>query len=150
MFFEVSKLSTHNIHVFISHSWTYSKHYNKLSEWIFDENWNVGQASLNFSDYSVPKNDPIHNAPTVTALRERIYARIARSHVIVIPTGMYANYSKWIGEEINGARYYEKPILAVNPWAQQKKSSIVQAASKETVGWNKDPVVNAIWRLYRA
>lgn len=141
-------MSTHNIHVFISHSWSYSGHYEKLRGWIFDETWSVGQASLNFKNYSVPKDDPIHNAPTAKQLQDRINDRISRCHVIVIPTGMYANYSKWIGKEISGASSYSKPILAVNPWAQEKKSSVVQAAAAKTVGWNSKTVVGGIWDLY--
>ena len=118
-------MSTHQIHVFISHSWEYSGHYETLSSWIFDAKWNIGQASLDLRDFSVPKDDPIHNAPTATELRDAIYAQIARSHVIVIPTGMYANYSKWIQQEIHGADDNKKPILAVNPWGKQRTSSVV-------------------------
>ena len=81
-------MSTKQIHVFISHAWAYSKHYDTLSEWIFDEKWSSGQASLDFRNYSVPKNDRIHNAPTAAALTEAIFDQISRSHVIVIPTGM--------------------------------------------------------------
>ncbi len=82
-------MSTHQIHVFISHAWSYSGHYDTLSAWIFGENWSVGQASLDFRDFSVPKDDPIHNAPTVAALEEAIYDKIGRSHVIVIHLSEY-------------------------------------------------------------
>ncbi len=68
---------------------------------------------------------------------------------IVIPLGMYANYSKWIQKEITGASSYAKPILGVDPWAQQRSSSVVANAAKETVGWNSKSVVGGIWRLYR-
>lgn len=142
-------MSTHNISVFISHSWTYSDHYDTLSEWIFDESWSSGQASLNFRNYSVPKDDPIHNANSAAALKERIFARIALSHVVVIPTGMYTNYSKWIKKELEGASDYEKPVLGVNPWAQERKASVVQEAATKLVGWNKEPLVQAVWDLYR-
>ena len=84
----------------ISHSWTYSDHYDTLASWIFQESWSVGQASLDFRNYSVPKDDPIHNARTDKELKEAIYRQIALSHVIVIPTGMYASYSKWIQKEV--------------------------------------------------
>lgn len=143
-------MSTHNINVFISHSWAYSSHYDKLSGWIFDENWSVGQASLNLRNFSVPQDDPIHGAGTDAALKEKIYNKLALCHVIVIPTGMYANYSKWIQKELDGAGHYSKPVLAVNPWGQERKSQIVQEAATETVGWNKESVINGIWRLYRA
>ena len=69
--------------------------------------------------------------------------------MIVIPTGMYANYSRWIGKEIDGAKAMSKPILAVNPWAQQRTSSVVGQAAGLTVGWNKKSVVDGVWALYR-
>ena len=141
-------MSTKQIHVFISHSWAYSSHYDTLSGWIFNEKWSVGQASLDFRDFSVPQNDPIHNASNDTQLKNAIYNKISNSHVIVIPTGMYVNYSKWIKKEIEGANNYRKHILAVNIWAQEKKSCTVQQNATELVGWNKKSVINGIWGLY--
>ncbi len=141
-------MSTKQIHVFISHSWSYSTHYDSLSDWIFSGNWSVGQASLDFRDFSVPKNDPIHNAQNDLQLKRAIYDKISRSHVIVIPTGMYTNHSKWIKKEIEGAKQYGKPILAVNPHGQEKKAGVVVDNADEFSGWNKKPVINAIWKLY--
>lgn len=142
-------MSTHQIHIFISHSWKYTGHYETLASWIFETPWSVGQASLDFRDYSVPRESPIHNAPTAAALKDAIYARIARSHIVVIPTGMYANYSTWIKHEIEGAKYYGKPILAVNPWGQERKSSVVIQNSNDSTGWNRDPLIQKIWALHR-
>ena len=142
-------MSTRQIHVFISHSWQYSDHYDVLSKWIFGENWSSGQASLDFRDYSVPKHDPIHNAPNQQLLAAAIYRQISLSHVIVIPTGMYATHSKWIQKEIQGAKEMKKPILAVNPWGQERKSYVVASNADETVGWNKEPIIGKIWDLYR-
>ncbi|MGC6536090.1 MAG: TIR domain-containing protein [Candidatus Puniceispirillaceae bacterium] len=105
-----------NLSIFISHSWQYSEHYEKLREWIFDEQWSHGGVNLNFNDYSVPKDDPIHNAPNAQLLQNAIEALILRSDIVVIPTGMYSNYSKWIEKELQGAQKYRKPVLAVNPW----------------------------------
>ena len=141
-------MSTHQVHVFISHSWSYSGHYEKLATWVFGRNWRFGQASLKLLDYSVPRNDPIHNASSQRQLQDAIYAKIARCHVVVIPTGMYANYSSWIQKEIAGSNAYTKPILAVNPWGQQRASSVVSGAAALTVGWNANSVVGGIWRLH--
>lgn len=141
-------MSTRQIHVFISHAWAYSDHYDTLSDWIFGEKWSVGQASLDFRDFSIPKDNPIHNAANAQQLQDAIFNQIARSHVIVIPSGMYANHSKWIQKEIKGAKAYEKPILAVNPWGQQKKAGVVLDNANDGVGWNKKPVISAIWNLY--
>jgi MTH538 TIR-like domain (DUF1863) len=141
-------MSTRQIHVFISHAWDYSEHYNTLAGWIFNESWSVGQASLDLRDYSVPKNDPIHNATSDQKLKEAIFDKISRSHVIVIPTGMYATYSKWIQKEIDGAKLYSKPIIAVNLWATERKSSVVLNNATVEVGWNKQPIIDNIWQLY--
>lgn len=143
-------MSTHQIHVFISHSWKYSKVYETLASWIFEENWSVGQASLNFRNFSVPQDDPIHYAPSSKALKEAILNQISRSHVVVIPTGMYTNYSDWIQKEIDGANLYSKPILAVNPNGQQRASGIVVENSAEHVGWTKKSVISGIWNLYHS
>ncbi|NRA54880.1 MAG: TIR domain-containing protein [Gammaproteobacteria bacterium] len=142
-------MSTKQIHVFISHAWAHSDHYDTLSDWIFEQSWSAGQASLNFHNYSVPKDDPIHDADDDKQLKDALYNQISRSHVIVIPMGMYANYSKWIQKELDGAAEYEKPILAVNPWAQKRKSSVVGDASNKKVGWNSKSVVGGIWELYK-
>jgi hypothetical protein len=133
--------------VFISHSWAYSDHYDALAQWIFGEQWNVNGRPIHFIDSSVPKDNPIHNAPNEQILRAAIYERIAVANVVVIPTGMYANYSRWIEKEIAGAQQFGKPILAVNPWGQERKSSIVGSAATRNVGWNKDPVVQGVWDL---
>lgn len=126
-----------NISIFISHSWTYSEHYNTLAKWIFEKEWGVDGIPLNFIDNSVPRNDPIHYAMTDDDLMYKINSKIMISHVVVIPTGMYVNHSKWIKKEIEGSKLFRKPILAVNPWGQQKKSVVVQSSAQETVGWNK-------------
>ena len=143
-------MSTRQIHVFISHAWDYSGHYDTLASWIFGEQWSVGQASLDFRDFSIPKNDPIQNVTSTKILQDAISNQIARSHVVVIPSGMYAAHSNWIQKEINGAKQYNKPILAVNPWGQLKKAGVVLNNADDGVGWNKQPLINAIWRLYYA
>ncbi len=136
----------YQVNVFISHSWAYSEHYDTLAQWIFKDPWSMKGESINFIDMSVPKDDPIHNAPTDQALYSAIDAKIYSSNVVVIPTGMYANYSKWIKKEIDSAQSRMKSIVGVNPWGQEKKSVTVQENAKEVVGWTKQSVVNAIWK----
>lgn len=135
------------MNVFISHSWTYSDHYNKLAVWIFEDKWNIEGTPIHFFDTSVPKDNPIHYAPSDQALQAAIYQRIEQSDVVVIPTGMYANHSKWIRKEIDGCRLFGKPILAVDPWAQKRAASVVMAASTKAVGWNRQSVINGVWHL---
>ena len=139
----------YQINVFISHSWTYSNHYDTLAGWIFREPWNSNGTPIQFNDFSIPKHNPIHNAPNAQVLQNAIHAEIAKSHVIVIPMGMYATHSNWIQKEISGSQLHRRPILAVNPWGQERKSSVVADAAQERVGWNKKSVVDGVWNLYR-
>ncbi|MGE8449994.1 MAG: TIR domain-containing protein [Pseudomonadales bacterium] len=142
-------MSTHQINVFVSHSWAYSTEYSTLESWIFNERWSVGQASLDFRNYSVPKNDPIHNANSDAALLTAIKRQMQLCHVIVIPLGMYTHYSKWIGKEIEAAAAWGKPILGVIPRGQQRIPDVVSSRARETVGWNKESVIGGIWRAFR-
>lgn len=142
-------MSTRQIHVFISHSWSYSNHYDTLASWISDKSYSFGQASLDFRDYSIPKNDPIHNATSDAKLENAIFDKISRSHVVIIPTGMYATYSRWIQKEISGAKQHLKPILAVNYWGQQRHSSTVRRNATRSCGWNRGSVITTIWEMYK-
>ena len=135
------------IPVFISHSWAYPGHYNKLAEWIFGRTWISNGQEVKFVNQSVPKTDPIHSADNAYQLEQAIFSIIRTVRVVVIPTGMYTTHSKWISREIAGAKKFRKPILAVNPWGQERKSSIVIEKAADIVGWNSDSVVNGIWKL---
>ena len=138
----------HQIHIFISHSWWYSQHYDRLASWLFRAHWTVGGTDLRFRDYSASRDRPIEDAPTIRALRRKIHQKISRCHVLVIPTGMYANHSYWIRQEIDAARIWGKPILAVDPWGALRTSSVVSRAAERTVGWRARSVVQATWDLY--
>ena len=52
--------------LFISHSWTYGDSYDRLIEMLDDA------PNFYYKDYSVPKNDPIHNASYDYQLRAAI------------------------------------------------------------------------------
>lgn len=133
--------------IFISHSWAYPDHYKRISEWVFGTQWSASGVEISFINSSVPKDNPIHFAENDTQLKNAIWDRIRASHIVVIPTGMYSTHSKWINKEIEGANFYGKPILGVNPWGQERKSISVQQSAKKVVGWNKNSVVNAIWEM---
>ena len=61
---------------------------------------------------------------------------------------MYATYSRWIQKEIDGAKEYDKPILAVVPRGQQRSAGVVVDNADDEVGWNKQSVISGIWKLY--
>ena len=98
----------------------------------------------------MPKDSPIHNAPDDRALRAAIKSKIDQTHVVVIPTGMYTAYSKWIDIEIEISEDLKKRILGVNPWGQLRKGSRVQGAAHRLVGWRQQSVMDGIWWEYKA
>lgn len=84
--------------LFISHSWSYSDAYKKLVSLLDAEPY------FTYRNYSVPKNDPIHNAPYQWQLREAIKAQMTPASCILIMAGVYSTYSKWINIEIELAK----------------------------------------------
>lgn len=133
---------TYNL--FISHSWTYSDAYEKLVSLLDAKPYFI------YKNHSVPKNDPIHNAPYDYQLYEAIKNKIMGVHVVLILAGVYSSYSKWIDKEIKIAKtefMRSKPIVAIQPWGAEKTSRKVKEAADRIVGWNTDSIVSAIREL---
>ena len=124
--------------LFISHSWSYSDAYNKLTSLLDNANY------FTYKNYSVPKDDPIHNANNDKELYEAIKQQIRYASVVIILAGVYSSYSKWIDKEIKIAEELGKPILAIEPWASDKTSLKVKNAADKIVKWNTDSIMRAI------
>lgn len=131
-------------HIFVSHSWTYSDAYDNLVK-LLD-----ARPYFSYKNYSVPKDDPIHDAPNSPALYEAIKRQMSSCHIVLVLAGVYSTYSTWINKEIKIAQKEfttPKPIVGIKPWAQSKVSSVVSDAAEEIVGWSTESIVSAI-RLY--
>lgn len=87
---------TYNL--FISHSWAYGDEYNKLINML------NAKPYFNYHDYSIPKNNPIHNASSTYELKEAIRNQIQHASCVLILAGVYSTYSKWINIEIELAK----------------------------------------------
>lgn len=128
-----------NYRLFISHSWTYGDAYEKLVKF-FNEHPN-----FKWTDYSVPKNDPIHNASSDNALNTAIKNQIQPVKCVIILAGVYSTYSKWINKEIEISKnVFSKPIVAVQPWGAEKTSKIVKDNADVIVKWQSSSIVDAI------
>jgi hypothetical protein len=128
-----------NYRLFISHSWTYGDAYKKLVKF-FDEHSN-----FKWSNYSVPEDDPVHDADNDTELYNAIKNQIQPVHCVVILAGVYSSYSKWINKEIEiSKKVFSKPIIAVEPWDSKKTSKIVKDNADAIVKWQSKKIVEAI------
>lgn len=124
--------------LFISHSWAYSDAYDKLVRMLDSKPY------FEYKNYSVPKNDPIHNAPYDYQLKEAIRNQMQHASYVLILAGVYSTYSKWINIEIELARSLNKKIIAIEPWGSERTSTVVKNAANQVVKWNTDSIVKAI------
>lgn len=123
--------------IFISHSWSYANHYDKVAEFLDDQ-------KVSYKNYSVPKDDPIHTKGSDKELYAAIEKQIKPCSCVIIMAGVYASYSKWIDKEIEIAQKYKKPIIAVMYWGAERISSKVREASDVIVKWNAKSVADAV------
>ena len=127
---------TYNL--FISHSWAYSNQYEGLVRLL------NANPYFSYKNYSVPKNDPIHNAPYQYQLKEAIRRQMQPASCVIILAGVYSSYSKWINIEIELAKEMGKRIIAVEPFGAMRTSTVVKNAANEVVGWNTITIIRAI------
>ena len=124
--------------LFISHSWSYSDAYEKLVSLLDNA------SRFEYRNYSVPKDDPIHNAPSQALLKAAIKNQMQYASCVLILAGVYATYSKWINIEIELADEMGKRIIAIEPWGAEKTSQLVKEAADEIVGCNTPSILKAI------
>lgn len=125
-------------HLFISHSWAHGDAYDGLIS-LLNKN-----PYFDYKDYSVPKNDPIHNAGTDAQLKVAIRNQMQHASCVLILAGVYSTYSKWINIEIDLANEMGKRIIAIEPWGAERTSIIVKKNANQIVGWNSSSIISAI------
>lgn len=127
--------------LFISHSWAYSDEYEGLLDLLDSDPY------FTYRNYSVPKDDPIHDAPTKSELREAIKKQMAPASCVLILAGVYSTYSEWINEEIDLAQNEfgtPKKIIAIEKWGAERTSAVVKEAADKVVKWQAKSIIEAI------
>ena len=137
-------MSGKTYNLFISHSWAYSDAYDRLIELLDSDRY------FSYKNYSVPKDDPVHNANSEAALKEAIKVQMQSCSVILILAGVYATYSRWINKEIDLAQNgfdTKKKIIAIEPWGSEKTSQVVKESADKVVKWQASSIIAAIKEL---
>lgn len=120
--------------LFISHSWSHNDDYYRLVDYLNDA------SNFDWHNLSVPEHDPITDAE----IRRQLRKQIKPSSAVLILAGMYAHHSDAINMEIDLAQYYDKPIVGIRPWGNERTPEAVTSAAAEMVGWNTSSIVDAI------
>lgn len=131
-------------HIFISHAWKYSEHYNKVVQWLDEAE---AEGEFYWCNYSVPEHDPLIDPDTEvgkTKLKEMLKKQISPASKVIVLSGMYAAYSYWIDFEIDTSVGYDKYIIGLKPWGQERIPTKVSENSDVLVGWNKASLISAI------
>lgn len=129
-------LKTYNL--FISHAWSYGYEYDKLIELLDNEPY------FWYKNYSAPSEKPLVLSSDYVSNQEikaAIDRKIAPVHCVIILGGMYA-YREWMQYELEAAHKFNKPIIVVAPWGQQKIPAIL--SGYPIVRWNTNSIVDAI------
>lgn len=128
--------------LFISHSWSYSKEYERFEEKLEEAN------HFKYRNYSVTEKKKIEDKTTRGLERHIKHRQIKHASVVLVLAGMYASsaHSRWIQKEIRFANELDKNIIGVRPWGNKRVPSEVRNNAVEVVGWNTNSIVDAIRR----
>lgn len=132
-----NRLEDKQYNVFVSHSWEYDEHYERIVDFL-DE-----VPSLEWQNHSVPSTDPLP-VDTESALRSELRNQMKTASVVVVSSGMYGAHSTWIPEELELADELGKPVIAIIPEGQSKVPAKIQEVADTQVGWRKASLVDAL------
>ncbi|MBR0267129.1 MAG: TIR domain-containing protein [Clostridia bacterium] len=124
-------------HIFISHSWDYNDQYETVKRWLDNARY------FTWTNYSVPITNPL-DVDSTKDLKQRLANRISVSSCVIILSGMYARYSRWIDYEIDTAISMKKPIIGLKPWGQERIPQKISDNADVMIGWNSDPLIQAV------
>jgi hypothetical protein len=128
--------------LFISHAWDYQGEYEGLVNLL-----NTDRSFL-WENLSVPEDRPLAFSVMLPKsyryLVRQIDERISKADCLLVLAGMYVAHSGWIQSEIEAAKDFRKPIIAVEPRGNERFPDAVMHAADERVGWNSASIISAI------
>lgn len=130
--------------VFISHAWDYQEDYERVVQLL------NAYPLFDWDNLSVPENRPLatllHLSRSYRYLVRQLDERISESDCLLVIAGMYVAQRGWIQSEIEAAKDFHKPIIAVEPRGSERFPEALMHAADERVGWNSTSIVSAIRR----
>lgn len=129
--------------LFISHAWKYGDAYNNLIRLL-----DLAPYFL-YRNYSAPKDNPLKTplgnpVRGYSGIESAIENKIKPVNCVIVLAGMYANNRQWMEKEIEIAKKYKKPIIALYPRGNSLMPTYIQNNCTTMVRWNTDSIVSAI------
>jgi hypothetical protein len=140
------------INIYASHAWSHGDGYEKLFRLIQAETVDTARSENRFAARlnGLPKHDPAHVSPADDELRSAMRYPMSRSQVLVVPTGAYGRFARWIDLEIELARTgYDarRRILAIDLFAPDAKPTPVQRFADRVIPWTRNGIIAALTEL---
>lgn len=129
--------------LFISHAWRYGDDYIRLTNMLDNA------TNFYYRNYSAPKDKPLHNIDTTDVrtkdqIKQAIVRKISPVNAVLVISGMYYNYREWMQYEIDIAKIFNKPIIALKPYGASFIPKEVDDKADVVVNWNTESIVKAI------
>lgn len=124
--------------IFISHAWKYGDDYTRLKRLLDNAPY------FYYRNYSAPEDKPLSLSNPYASdyeIKNAIDKKIAPVNCVIILGGMYAK-RKWMQYELQSAQIYNKPIIVIAPWGQERIPLELQ--KYPLVRWNTSSIVDAI------
>ena len=130
--------------LFISHAWAHNDDYEGVKS-LLNGDW-----SFSWDDLSVPFDDPVDLSrafpKSYGTIVDQLRDRIRESDALLVIAGMYCAHRPWIQTEMEAAKQFGKPVIAVRRWGQERVPAVIAEADEE-VGWRTASLIGAITRL---
>lgn len=125
--------------IFISHAWKYGDDYERLIRLLNSNPY------FNYTNYSAPKDKPLNldfdNPVYDYQIKKAIDNKIMQVNCVLILGGMYAK-RKWMEYELESAKKFNKPIIVIIPWGQERIPAELCRYPK--IAWNSKSIISAI------
>jgi hypothetical protein len=130
--------------MFISHAWNYSGEYEGVVNLLNSDR------SFLWDDLSIPEDKPLLVLPQLPKsfryLVRQIDERVSKADCLLVLAGMYVAHRGWIQSEIEAAKDFHKPIIAVQPRGSERHPGVAMLLADESVGWNSASIISAVRR----
>ncbi|MDR0933715.1 MAG: TIR domain-containing protein [Burkholderiaceae bacterium] len=132
-----------NYPLFVSHSWLPDDGTDRLYSLL--ENYRIRHVpDFTYQLFSVSKDDPVQHLPSKKALAVAIEEKMRQCTCLLILTGVFEEYKRWIDLEMDIAKKLKKPVILVEAAAKKHTSGKEKRAAKKIVKWDAKELGEAI------